>query len=72
MLVKRISENYWSLLGRRHVVSDPNFPIEDKLYATLLLNASAELSLTSGAAPEQTFHAAAGPSRHSVQGRPLI
>ena len=43
-----------------HVVADPNFPIEDMLYATLLLNASAELSLTSGSAPEHTFDAGPG------------
>jgi hypothetical protein len=39
---------------------DPNFPIEDKLYATLLINSSAELTLTSGAAAPVIFHAPVG------------
>lgn len=44
----------------RHVVSDPQFPIEDMLYATLLLNASAEISMTSGSVGPHTFYAEAG------------
>ena len=44
----------------RHVLNDTNYPVEDKLYATLLLNASAELSLTSGDAATQTVVLPAG------------
>jgi glucan endo-1,3-alpha-glucosidase len=44
----------------RHVVSDLKFPIEDMLYATLLLSAPANVFLTSGSAAPHSFHAEAG------------
>ena len=44
-----------SLGPGRFVVSDAAYPMDDKLYATLLVNATAVLSMTSGAAAEQTF-----------------
>ena len=44
----------------RLVLSDPNFPLEDRLYATMLLNASAQLTLTSGNGAPRSFHATTG------------
>ena len=44
----------------RFVVGDPTYPLEDQLYATLLLNASAEVTLTSGTAAPRTFSLAPG------------
>ena len=44
----------------RFVLADREFPLEDRLYATLQLNQSAELSLTSGRASARVFHAAPG------------
>ena len=44
----------------RFVESDPGYPREDMLYATLLLNASAELSMVSGGAAARTFQGGPG------------
>ena len=44
----------------RFVRSDRQYPMEDRLYATLLLNASAELTLTSGIAAPIRFEALPG------------
>ena len=50
----------------RFVLADREFPLEDRLYATLQLNQSAELSLTSGSASARIFHAAPGISSFEV------
>lgn len=42
------------------MLDDSRYPLEDRLYATLLLNSTAELSLTSGANKAVTFEAGPG------------
>ena len=54
----------------RFVLADSHFPREDRLYATLLLNESAELTLISGNASPVSFTAGAGVMSFEVQRYP--